>query len=317
MMEKGHVTYAIETKENLEPTNLTITNSEIRLVNPYSKITQDNNNTKLITEEPTGEIKKLYELAAQKLKRKDYEEVLRLYEQALKIDNSYFKTWTNLGDTYFWLGDYEKAEKHLLKAIELNEVGYQEHYFLAEVYHRTGNNQKALDHIAYSYMLNKNNPFLKIALYKILNKNNLKLREDRLTFPFEIKKINQDECKIVFQGKFGLNWMPMAICLTCWQMEPPLQDLLNDKQDAINYKIMMYKECISNQFAIIAVKKEQKENLTSKELQLYDVVKNNYLNAILYWEIIADQAPQIILILPKDERDRFVQYIKKYVFEEK
>ena len=109
----------------------------------------------------------------------------------------------------------------------------------------------------------------------------------------------------------------MAICLTCWQMEPPLQDLLNDKQDAIKYKILMYKECISNQFAIIAVKKEQKENLTSKELQLYDVVKNNYLNAILYWEIIADQAPQIILILPKDERDRFVQYIKKYVFEEK
>ena len=82
MMEKGHVTYAIETKENLEPTNLTITNSEIRLVNPYSKITQDNNNTKLITEEPTGEIKKLYELAAQKLKRKNYEEVLRLYEHA-------------------------------------------------------------------------------------------------------------------------------------------------------------------------------------------------------------------------------------------
>ena len=318
IMRNGEIAYTFTIKQNPQPTNLVVTNPEPYLISPYLRIMYDKSgNAELVDDQPEGEVKKIYELAAQKLKQKDYDAVLKLYEQAMEINSNYFKTWTNMGDTYFWLGNYDKAEKYLLKAIELNEVGYQEHYFLAEVYNKTGKNQKALEQITYAYMLNKQNPNVKTALSLILKNNGLKPREDRLKFPFEIKKKSKTECEIIFQEKDGLNWMPMANCLACWQMEPSFQKLLNDEQNVIAVKTIMYKECIANQVATVASKKQEGKDVSAKELELYEMVNGNYLDAILYWEIVGGEAPQIVLLIPKEGQDRIVQYIKRYVFEKK
>lgn len=318
MMKKSEIAYTLKTEENIKPTHLVVSGTEPYSINPYSRIeyAKDGKMT-LIIDEPKGEIKKIHELAAEKLKQKDYDELVKLYNHAIELDNSYFKTWTNLGDTYYYLGKYDEAEKCLLKAIELNNIGYQEHYFLADVYNKMGNNQKALEHITYAYMLNKNNPGISKSLHRILGKNNLKLKTNRWELPFQIKKIGDKECEIAFQEKDDLNWIPMANCLACWKMEPSFQKLLSDEQYAINNKINMYKECILNQVAVIATKKEKHEDISAQEQQLYNVVNDGYLNAILYWEIAAGEHPQILLLLPKNEKNSIVEYIKKYVYEKK
>lgn len=318
MMNKSTITYSIEVAENIKLTNLITTHPEPYLIDPYSKIKCDKDGSMtLIVDEPKGEVKKIHELAAEKLKQKNYDELIKLYNRALELDNSYFKTWTNLGDTYYLLGKYDKAERCLLKAIELNDIAYQEHYFLADVYDKMGNSQKALKHITYAYMLNKNNPNIKKSLHRILEKNNLKLKSDRLELPFQINKISDTECNIAYQKENGLNWMPMANCLACWKMEPSFQDLLNNEKDAMNMKMTMYKECILNQVAVTTSRQADGKPVLSKEKQLHEAVNNEYLNTILYWEIMAGEAPQLILVLPKKDKERIVQYIQEYVYEKK
>ncbi len=317
IIRNSEITYTFKTKEVVKPTDLLIAGTEPYSINPYSRseYTEDGNIT-LIIDEPKGEIRTIHELAAEKLSQGEYDDVVKLYTQAIELDNSYFKTWTNLGETYYQLGKYDKAEVCLSKALKLNDIGYQEHYFLADVYDKIGNNQKALEYITYAYMLNKNNPNAIIFLNGILEKNNLKIKTDRLQLPFQITKIDDKECEIIFRGKEGLNWMPIANCLACWKMEPSFQNLLNDKQNAINSKIHMYKECLFNQAVVIASKKDKQEDISAQEQQLYNAI-NEYLNAILYWEIIAGENPQILLLLPNDEKKSIVQYIKKYVYEKK
>ncbi len=57
---------------------------------------------------------------------------------------------------------------------------------------------------------------------------------------------------------------------------------------------------------------EDKEPVSKQEKRLHDLVKDNYFNELLYWEIIAGETPQVILLFPKEEQNRITEYIKKY-----
>ena len=64
-------------------------------------------------------------------------------------------------------------------------------------------------------------------------------------------------------------------------------------------------------------KKKEGKALTKNEELLRGALLGKYINAIVYWEILAGEIPQAILLLPKEEKGKIVEYIKKYVFEKK
>jgi tetratricopeptide (TPR) repeat protein len=316
IIEQSDITYTILTKDKIERTNLTAVPIRPPVIPPYIRIKYTwDGKASIIRQEAEGEIRKIFEKAYKKLKRREFKEVVGLYKLALKLDPDYFKIWTKLGHTYYLSGDFEKAEQYLLKAVQLNDIGYQERLFLADTYRAKGQKQKALNEITHAYMLSRYNPVIRISLQQILKENKLRIRKDRFTFPFQIKRESPTRCKILFEGTAGLDWMAMANCLACWQMEPSFRRLIEDREKGLNAKVTMYKEAILNQVVVTTVKIDDKESISPKERLLYSATTDNFLNAMLLWEILGSKYPSLFLVLPKEEKARIVEYIMKYVYE--
>jgi tetratricopeptide (TPR) repeat protein len=317
IMDKSDVRYKIEEVEDLKPFNLVQHSTESYPISPYHRIVYESaDKYTIIIDEPKGRIADIFNQAAQELQNDNFKAVRKLYEEALSIDSGYFKTWTNLGDTYYLLGDYETAEGMLKKSIAMNDIGYQEYFFLADVYDKMGRTGESIDAIAHAFMLNKNSLNLQKALHRLLADNGLGLREDRLEFPFQIRKTGVSECEIKFRNKDGLNWMAMANCMACWEMEPAFHSRLQSGNRWLA-KVNMYKECIFNQGIMVENKKKKGKELTKNEELLREALFGKYINAIVYWEILAGEIPMAILLLPRAERETIVEYIKQYVFEKR
>ena len=317
ILEKSEVIYTIKVVESLTPFNLDHSESDLNSINPYYRIVHEDGQDSIIVEEPKGEIAAYFVKAMEALQKDDPKTARKLYKEALKKDPGYFKTWTNLGDTYYLLGNYKKAEKHLKKAIEMNDIGYQEYFFLADVYDKMGKTEQSIDAITYAFMLAKNNPNLQVVVQRILSKNGMKIREDRLQFPFQIVKISDKECEIRYREAEGFKWMAMANCMACWTMEPEFRPNLDDAAAMVNSKIRMYKECLMNQAAQMDISKSEGVKLSKNEQLLLDALLANHMNAIVFWEMLAGDLPEVILLLPKDQKDSIVQYIRNYVYEKK
>lgn len=318
IMDKSNITYKIRRVDDLTPFNLVQNSLNSYSISPYHRIKNEKgSNFSIVIEEPEGRIAELYALAVEQLKKRNYDKVKTIYEEALRLDSSYFKTWTNLGDACYLLEDYVCAERYLKKSLEMNTIGYQEYFFLADVYDRQGKRDKAIDAIAHAYMLNKNNTSVQRGLHTILEKYGLQLRSDRLQFPFQIRKTGVTECEIQFRKTEGYQWMAMANCMACWEMEPYFRERLCKDSTSWSAKVDMYKECLFNQGVFMENKRSAGDTLSENETLLREALFARYINPIVYWEILSGEIPQAILLLPEQEKKNIVRYIKKYVFEKK
>jgi tetratricopeptide (TPR) repeat protein len=313
--KKNGITYKTTQVNKLEPTDLVKFQIDQLAVSPFLYVTRDKDGkNSLMIDVPQKEIADLFEQATEELENDNYEEVKNLYEKAYRIDSLYFKSASNLGDAWSFLGDYHRAEYYLKRAIQLNDAGYQEYLFLADVYDKTGKNREALDAITYAFMLNKNNPYLLYFLQNILEKNNLCLNEDRLQFPFRIKKTGVTECEIQYLTPDGFIWHAMANCLACWEMETDLQIKLQG-ENMFSYKVQMYRECLLNQGYYLDILKKGGKKLSEKEETFLEKIRKKHVDSIVFWEIMAGEEPYIMFLLSAKERQMIVEYIKKYVYQ--
>lgn len=314
LLKKSKITYRKANEMHLQPTDLVQFSLDQYAISPLLYIKeQKNGEFELSTSIPHQQIATLFEKAVEELEKNNLEEVKKLYEKAYRIDSMYFKTASNLGDAFSFLGEYERAEHYLKKSIKMNSAGYQEYLFLADVYDKTGKNQQALDAITYAFMLNKNNPNLQQCLKKILKKNNLQIDERRLEFPFNIRKTGVRECVVQYTDSNAYKWEPMANCMACWRMEPDLQIKLQS-EEMFTYKVKMYRECLLNQGFYFDEMKRRGEPLSYKEERFLNTIKDRYINSIVYWEIIAGEEPHVMYLISDAERMLVVSYIKKYVY---
>lgn len=309
---KTSINYKTVIVKTVQPTDLVVFQIDQFAVSPFLCVSDDDDGTSSIKINiPEKSVAVLFEKALHELENDNYEEVKNLYQKAYNLDSLYFKAASNLGDAWSFLGNYKKAEYYLKKAVKLNNAGYQEYLFLANTYDKSGKNNEAIDAITRAFMLNKNNPYLLESLKDILAKNKLKIKENRLEFPFNVKKTGVRECEIQLADSQGLNWMPMAKCLAFWKMEPDCQLQLNG-ENAYTAKVKMYRQCFLSQKEYIQKKKMSGYKITSDEEQFLKKIK--YENAIIYWEIIAGEEPLFMYYLPVDEREMVVKYIKNFVY---
>lgn len=274
----------------------------------------ENNQTYLKILEPKDEIIDLFLKAENKLLNEEYEELIKIYEKALKVDDTYFKTWTNLGDSYFLNGEYKKAIKYFKKAIELNEIGYQEYWFLADTYFKLGKYDLALENIINAYILNPHNENMKWSLYGIASVNNLYIRDNRTKFPFIINKQSEEKCVLTYNSVDGLNWLPFSYVCAAWMMEDSFIEINEHFIQQGIFNQLKLKEMLIVQYAFIATKLEENKEISNHERFIYNVLHNGYLTEYILWEIVEQKMPTMILLLPKETRDRIYEYLSKFVF---
>ena len=316
IISDSEIKYSIEFDSLLSKDNLKL-NTEVfkpYCINPFYRLEYTNeSNFILIDDTAKGEIKYLLDSGDKLLGDENYEEAMQIYEEITRADPKWFKGWTKLADCYFHFGEFEEAEKYFLKALELNEDGYQEHFYLADSYYQKGDYEKSFNHIIMAYMLNRCSSSVKALVDGISKKLNLKYIDDRLSFQINIKKISDNECLISHGNLESSNLLALSNCLAMWEMEKDFVEKYNS--DSLNGMIVKYKECLTNQAIITAKYIGENKNVSKVELSLHNAIMDGYIDAIVYWDIFAMKYPKTTLLLPRTLKTKICEYIRKYCFE--
>ncbi len=316
IIDKSKNHYILKSADETDVVDFAKSGNPQTSVNPYLRVVYENgSNFSLKVEEPKGEIAELYEQAEEAITARDYKKALALYEKTMSLDENYFKNWTYLGNTYYFLQDYEKAEKYLKKAVEMNDIGYQEYLFLADVYDKTGEKEKSIDAATRAFMFNRNSSNVRIILNQILRKNGLRIRENRLKFHYTINKLSDDSVEIILRKKDNAKYAGIAMCMACWQMEPDFYRLMECNNCKWNAEILKNRECFMGAANNIENVRSKGDFVTQDEKLFVEAILSSYLNSIVYWEVITPDIPRLVLLLPKAEKEKIVEYIKKYVYE--
>jgi tetratricopeptide (TPR) repeat protein len=100
----------------------------------------------------------------------DYNEAIKQFQKALKLNPEKAEIHYNLGLTYQAKGLFDKAIEEYRKALELNPEDAEAHNNLGIIYYNQGSYQKAIEEFNHALSIN---PDFKIA------RKNLRLLEER------------------------------------------------------------------------------------------------------------------------------------------
>lgn len=262
---------------------------------------------------PEGKLEAIFGKASEAFARRDYARARDLYARAIEVDPTYFKSYTYLGNALFFLGQYVEGEQAFRRAIELNPLDYQAFLFLGDTLALLGHLEQSKDALTWAYMLNQGNGVVEERLRSTLAKVRLSVRGGRLLPPVRIERERPGETTIYLDRDQGEPWYALAACLACWNEEPGCRDRAPVEEDPL--RLRMYRECLLNHAAsLAAVRDAGEKRLSSSELALLVAVERGYLEAIVFWEVVAPKAPAVMLLLPDAVRQDVVAYIERFVF---
>lgn len=286
--------------------------NEARKMDPFLEVRRDNGKVELRSHAPDAELEPIFAKASQAFAARDFEGARRLYLEAVKAEPLYFKSYTYLGNSLYFLGRYVEAEQAFLEALRLNPFDYQAHLFMGDTLHQLGHYERAKHALTKAFMLNRENEVVQERLRSTLAKMSLSLRTHRVAPPVRIEAGVGDEVLIRLDRDRGKDWYPLAACMACWAYENRCKARAEPERDPL--RLAMYRECLLNQAASVAARKETKDPVSPDDASLLAAIEDGYLEAIVFWEVVASRAPAVMLLLPKSLRDDVIEYIDRYVF---
>lgn len=261
---------------------------------------------------PPAEIAELFGVGGEAFSRGAYEAAARFYSKAVEARPDYFKSYTYLGRSLFYMDEYRGAERALARALELNPVDYQALLFLGDTYYQLGQFERAKTLLTRAYMLNRNSDTVQDRLQATLAKLKLQIRDGRLAPRVRVERTEERTVEMRFHPDGALRWRALAACMACWAYEDQCQARASRDEDPL--RLSMYRECLINQAVSIAMRREQAEDVAPEESALLSAIEDGYLEAIIFWEVVAEVAPMVIFLLPEAVQEDILRYIEQYVF---
>lgn len=317
ILEQSGIHYRIVSDAEVDNSQLIdIVDPPVRHTGPvdpfFEVIRRPDGRPHLQSSRPSESVEPLFSHAREAFDSRQFDLALDLYLKAMEIEPGYFKTYTYAGNALFWLGDYRRAEVAFEHALEINPVDYQALLFLGDTYYQLGDYSRSKDTLTRAYMLNRTNPLVLERLQASLAKHKLRVRPGRLAPSVKIERVSRDRVDLHFDRDNGMRWLALTACVACWSYEGQCNQRAPEDEDPL--RIRMYRECLINQAASIAVRKSKAQPIGADEEMLLDAIENGFLEAIIFWEVIAKHAPLVILLLPDEVKRDILRYIQRYVF---
>jgi tetratricopeptide (TPR) repeat protein len=229
--------------------------------------------------------------------KKEYDTALELYLKAQAMAPNYYFATTLIGDIYFFKGEYEKAISFFLKAIEQNFIDCDAHWFLADSYWKLGKKKETVRSLTIAHLLNVNHEQVKkgVLLYR---KEAGKPWKDRTYEPRYALEKEGDTVKV----KFAEEWIGYALVKALWAYEPGYaESMLGSAPKSGSVSTLEEKEAVVAGLA------------GNKELEhIGKIIEDGYGNQFILYELFARRFPATIVLLPREEFMRLVEYVEKY-----
>ena len=316
ILERSATMYDLDSDGDVQATDITSVVEEEGLprrpVDPFFEVIKDaNGRRRLKSSPPPQQVAQFFRDGDLAFAGKDYEAALMLYTEAVRLAPDYFKGHTFLGNTQFFLGDHKKAEQSFLRALDLNPLDYQAYLFLGRTYVELGQASLAKKALVRAFMLNRANPTVKRGLTQALAPLRQRIRGERLSPRIRIARDAEGRVQLQLDRQGGLRWLALATCLACWAYEEDCSRRGPASEDPL--RLGMYRECLINQAASIAIRHDRKGTVGPNERVLLSAIEDGFLDAIVVWEVIARRLPAVVLLLPDELRQAILDYIDRYV----
>lgn len=281
-------------------------------LDPFLEVEKAEGKLILRSRMPEGELRTIFRRAGEAFARQNYELARRLYAQAILIEPQYFKGYTYLGNTLHFLGRFVEAQSAFRRALKLNPYDYQANLFLGDTLHQLGAYSQAKHALTLAYILNPENPVVTERLKSTLAKLSMSVRRPRILPTVSIEAMPEKEVRIYLDREEGDRWLAFASCMACWEFEKGCQGRATANEDPL--RLSMYRECLLNHVASTIQKMQSDKIVQAEDQILFRAVQEGYLEAIVFWEVIASRSPAIISLLPEELRSAIASYIQRYVF---
>ncbi|MEL7369245.1 MAG: tetratricopeptide repeat protein [Myxococcota bacterium] len=316
ILQRSAIMYDLDSETVVRATDIGSVVEEVELprrpVDPYFEVVRgDDGQRQLKTSRPPSAVAPLFREADLAFAAKEFDAALALYGEAVSRAPGYFKGHTFLGNTQFFLGEYDKAEQSFLRALELNPLDYQAYMFLGQTYVEQGRSQLAKRALIHAFMLNRANPVVQRGLRRALAPFQQRIRHDRLSPRIRIGRDDKGHVHLQLDKQRGMRWLALATCLACWAYEDDCNRRGPESEDPLH--LSMYRECLINQAASIAIRNDQSRGVSANERILLSAIEDGFLDAIVIWEVVAQRLPAVVLLLPDRLRSSILDYIDRYV----
>ena len=230
---------------------------------------------------------------------KDYKAALELYREALALDSGSSVVWTMVGDGFFFLEQYDSAETAFKKAIELNYIDYDAHWFLCDVYRKQGDDLRGLEELTIAHILNPNHETLKRTLVS---------RREAVGQPWrdwEFRPeyvLSSDAHRVSVRAKE--NWLGYAMAKAVWRYEPGYhQKMTGEELSTSSITLQEERECLAQ--LLLNPEPDQ---------EVVEPLGDGYIDQFVFYEIWRKKYPLSLLKMPDIETKvgRIVEYINKY-----
>ncbi|MBX2811580.1 MAG: tetratricopeptide repeat protein [Myxococcales bacterium] len=285
-----------------------------RKLDPFLEVYQVDGRVELRSHLPRGDIKTIFAQASEAFARKRFEEARQLYAEVVHLNPRYFKGYTYLGNSLYSLGRYVDAEKAFRRALYLNPHDYQANMFLGDVLYQLGDYQRSKHALTIAYVLNPQNVVIQERLGNTLAKLSMTLRVHRFMPSVSIEMLSPSgkEVLIRLSPSDGDRWLAFAACMACWEYEEGCKERVEESEDPL--RLSMYRECLLSHVASVVARTRSQKEVRVEDQLLLSAVGEGFLEAIVFWEVVASQAPAIILLLPESLRTSIEWYINRYVY---
>jgi hypothetical protein len=284
-----------------------------RPVDPFLFLEEDESGVpRLTSRPPPPAIRDPFEGASLAFARRDYDEARRLYRHAAELAPDYFKSFTYLGRAEQLLDRPQAARRALERALELNPLDYQAHLFMADVLAHLDLLEEAKAAITRAFVLNRTNPAVGERLQRLLPRLDLRLRTGRLAPRLRIDDTDGDGVTVSVNPDPSFKWVPLGLCLACWSYEATCAQRSSPQSDPL--RLTMYRECLLHHTVTTALRVDA-GNADRDDRVLLDAIERGYLDAVLFWEVLAVRVPAIVFLLPETTRREIGEYIERYVYD--
>ena len=290
IMEDSTLTYELGSGDDLSPAQI----ESPRVLSDQMLLLEEGGGYSLTYYSLPEDARALLESAENAYDAKDYEEALKRYAQLKEKQPAYWHVSVLIGDTYYAMGDYDKAQSAFKEAIKHNFADYQAHWFLGDTQWRRGDQTGAIRSLTTAHLLNVNHKTVREKLLSYRTKAGRPWKAWTYEPRYALKKEGN-----TIKVTFAKEWLGYAIVKAVWAFEPGYaHDMVGPDYEKNVITMPEEKEAL---IATIATNHELKH--------IEKIIDDGYADEFIYYELLARKAPDAIVLFPREMFDRLVDYV--------
>lgn len=239
------------------------------------------------------------------------------YLKAIYLNSGYFDAYRNIGETYFFEKNYNKAIYWFEKLLRFNYIDDRAHLYLANIYKEQGKLDNAINSAALALVLNRNNPVANSSLNQYLKQKNHDTTNWVFNPQFSVEEKQGDSIKV----KGNRTWLFYGLATAATKYDHRMKtfshisDSVEMTYESAYFCALVLANAVTNletNWYREGAKGQNPAKADRSIEMLLKARKDGLLEEFVFFEIILPRYPAFIYNLPRDYINRIKNYVVNF-----